>query len=489
MDETGEVRKILSGSFLLVALTYLSRAFNLAAQILLARLLLPTDFGYVTRAMYVFAFFAALKEFGLSFALLHHRDRAEEMAPTHLVLNTALAAAGMGLAAATALWLDIPTVTPIILWLAAFNLLKSASLTPEILLRKDFEFTWLAVAHGAATVLSLTAAVLLAWKGYGVWALVVGYTPHSIGYVAIFSVLVWVRKANVVSKGFRLRRDHARRLFGYGRWYWISGMVTYLTLQYDKFIVDRLVGINSLGLYERAYTYAQMPTGAITHVIASVTSSVYARYQKDRESLSRAFTKVFGIIFRVSAPVALILFVEAEALTHLLLGKAWLGLIPVLRWLIVYAFLKPLLDDAHSLLLAIGQPRKITAFTSVQAIVFLVLTPILTHRLGMKGTAVSVDIMTAIGFWLSIRYAVRYVDVPWFRIVGPSTAATLAAALVCAYVPVSDYFASPWAGLGAEIALLLSVYVGALLAIEGRRILGEARQVYRIFADRAALDG
>jgi PST family polysaccharide transporter len=266
-------------------------------------------------------------------------------------------------------------------------------------------------------------------------------------------------------------------------------MVTYLTLQYDKFIVDRLVGISSLGLYERAYTYAQMPTGAITHVITSVTSSVYARYQKDRESLSRAFTKVFGIIFRVSAPVALVLFVEAEALTRLLLGEAWLGLIPVLRWLIAYAFLKPLLDDTHSLLLAIGQPRKITAFSSVQAAVFLVLTPVLTHRLGMKGTAVSVDIMTAIGFWLAIRYAVRYVDVPWFRIVVPSAAATLAAALASAYVPVAGYFASPWAGLGAEIVLLLSVYVGALLAIEGRRILGEARQVYLIFTDRATLDG
>ena len=483
MGQTGDVRKIVSGSFLTMGLSYVSRGTNMVAEILLTRLLLPEDFAYLAWATLYFMLFASLKEFGLSYALLHYHDRAEEMAPTHLLLNTGLACIGLGIAVAAALLLRAYYAQQIIyamLIFSAFDILRSATLTPESLLRKAFAFSRLAIIQSVSVLISLVAALTLAWAGYGFWALIIGYSRYSIIYVVTFSLLVWLSRP-LSFRGIRFRPDLARPLFSFGTRYWVSGMLSLLTLHYDKFIVGILQGDKALGIFERAYTFAQKPTGAITHMIIGITNAVYARYQHDRQKLSAVFSKIFGIILRISAPVVLVLFMQADNLTLILVKEEWVGLAPLLRWLVVYALIKPMQDDVHSLLLALGQPKKIMQFAFVQAAILVVLAPVLAHLAGLAGVAMAVNIMVLIGTVLLLRCATGYVDVPWRRMVIPPAIAILLAAGTSSLIGGLHQLTPPWLRLIAEIGILLSVYALALLAIEGKRLFRELRMLYAVW--------
>ena len=201
-------RKILSGLFYTVGSTYFGRIFSLLAGLwILPRMIDdPKIWGGVFLGASLYLVMISLKEMGLAHALLHHHDRLEELAPTHFILNLFVSGSCIAAILALALFLDsgiasylIRYFNPqsqiedhsILVWtlvcLAAFNLLRSASITSETRLRGRLEFKSLAFIHMLAIILSLGAAVVLAWHGYGMWALIIGGTSSHVAHAPVYT--------------------------------------------------------------------------------------------------------------------------------------------------------------------------------------------------------------------------------------------------------------------------------------------------------------
>jgi O-antigen/teichoic acid export membrane protein len=470
-----------------LGLTYFARAANLFATVLLTRLLLPEDFGHLALATAYYTFLVSLKEFGLSHALIHYRDSAEEMAGTHLLLNVGLSVVGTCLSLLVAVLLSehyAPEAAVALAIFAVFNLPRSAAFSPETLLRKDLEFAKLAFVQTTAVLASLGAAFLLVWLGKGFWSIVVGYSPHSVVYACTFTALVWLLRPIPLS-AIRFRPEHARTLFSYGRWFWIGWITSVLLFQYDKLVVGTLHGARALGIYERAFTFAQMPTGAITHALIGITNPLYSRYQQDREKLSAIFARVAGLILRTALPIALVIFTEADALVDLLLGERWTPMAPVLKWFVAYSFLRPLLDDVNSLLYAVGRPRQVTWFGLLQAALFLPMAPALTHTFGLNGAATSVGLIALVGVGLSLGYTRKLITVPWRQVFLPPVVAILAAGASAYRIQELPLPETPWLRLACEVALMSAVYFLVLAALEGRRLWRESRGLIALFRSGA----
>ena len=478
--------RIARGAVHTLSSTYAGRLVGWIAIIVLTRKLPPEDFGHIALAVSLLALVNALRNCGLHLALLHQYDRVDQLAPTHLILNTALAALSTLVAIGLAVLLVGPkygqTVAMALAVFAAFDLLRTVAMTAETQLRHDLQFSALARASAVALIVAATAGIVTVYLGGGIWALILSHSVHGIAYVAVFCALIWRRRPPL----FRLSDFDpagARRLIRYGLWFWFGAALQALLLNLDRLTIGALLEARMLGFYERAHVFAQLPTGAITLAIGGITATVFARYQHDVRQLSGACRRILRFMLRATVPVTVALAIEIPLLARLLLGEEWLPLVPILRCLLVFSLCRPILETVQSLLLSVGDARGIVGFAAVQLALLAVAAPLLTRSMGVEGTALAMGAMALCGVILALRRAARHVEVPLTRTFAPALLAAAAAAVV--RLSAGDLLVQCTAplALALGVALFSLCYAGALLALERGALLDELRTVRTILKD------
>ena len=488
--EGAAVGRIARGAVQTLSSAYAGRLVSWIAIVVLTRELPPEAFGQVALAASWLALVSALRSFGLHNALLHHYKRVDELAPTHFFLNTALAVLGaVGAIALAVFFVDARGVAMALAVFAAFDLLRATALTAETQLRRDLEFGSLAAAHALALIVAAASGIAVAVLGGGIWALILSHSVYGIGYVVVYWAMLWRRRSPLSFRLSGFRPDEARRMFGYGAWIWLGTMLQAFVLNFDRFVVDALLDLKSLGFYERAHVFAQIPTGAITHALTGVMLAVFARYQQDREQLAGAFRRALRLIMRAAVPLSVLLAIEIPAITRLLLGETWLPMASILRWLILFSLCRPLLEAVHALLRSIGDPRGSAAFVAVQAAVLLAAAPLLTRSHAIEGTAMAMNLAALVGTLVALHRSARFVEVPWLRsMTPPLVAAGVACAARLAAAPLIE-------GFPTAVALLLGAglfvfsYGIALFCMEGRGLLKELRTLGRVFRKDSLTEG
>ncbi len=480
--EKAAVGRIARGAVQTLSSAYAGRLVSWIAIVVLTRELPPEAFGQVALAASWLALVSALRSFGLHNALLHHYKRVDELAPTHFLLNTALATLGALAAIALAVFfVDGQGVAMALAVFAAFDLLRATALTAETQLRRDLEFGSLAAAHALALIAAAASGIALALLGGGIWALILSHSVYGIGYVVVYWAMLWRRRSPLSFRLSDFRPDEARRMFDYGAWIWLATMLQAFVLNFDRLVVGFLLDLKSLGFYERAHVFAQLPTGVITHALTGVMLAVFARYQQDREQLAGAFRRALRLIMRSAVPLSLLVAIEIPALTLLFLDESWMPMASILRWLLLFSLCRPLLEAVHALLRSIGDPRGSAAFVAVQAAVLLAAAPLLTRDFAIEGTAMAMNLAALAGTVVALHRSARFVEVPWLRSIAPpllaagvATGARLAAGPLIEDFPTAVAFL-----LGAGI--FVCSYAVALLALEGRGLLKELRTLRQVF--------
>ena len=474
--EGAAVGRIARGAVQTLSSAYAGRLVSWIAIVVLTRELPPEAFGQVALAASWLALVSALRSFGLHNALLHRYKRVDELAPTHFFLNTALAVLGaVGAIALAVFFVDARGVAMALAVFAAFDLLRATALTAETQLRRDLEFGSLAAAHALALIAAAASGIALALLGGGIWALILSHSVYGIGYVVVYWAMLWRRRSPLSFRLSDFQPDEARRMFGYGAWIWLGTMLQAFVLNFDRLVVDALLDFKTLGFYERAHVFAQLPTGVITHALTGVMLAVFARYQQDREQLAGAFRRALRLIMRSAVPLSLLVAIEIPALTLLFLDESWMPMASILRWLLLFSLCRPLLEAVHALLRSIGDPRGSAAFVAVQAAVLLAAAPLLTRDFAIEGTAMAMNLAALAGTVVALHRSARHVEVPWVRSIAPPLlAAGVAAGARLAAGPLIEGFPTAVAFvLGAGI--FVCSYGVALLAFEGRGLIEELR--------------
>lgn len=433
------IQGIIRGALQILSSVYASRLINFGVQIFLVNLLLPEDFGHIDLALGILAILVAMRDLGLHLALLHLQDQVDQLAPTHFILGTSFGALSTITAILLALFynkalvllnsLEIisssiaqsntePIVAAALITFAISDLFLTAALTAETQLRRDFEFGRLALLNASATLSAAAAGLIIAYLGGGVWALIIGFFPQSVVYATVRCILLWSYRPPPLNRIREFNFPDARRLIGYGFWYWIGGIPKTLVLHYDKLIVVAFVGFQTQGLYGRAHAFAQMPTIVVTLAIVSVTGAIYARFQKDRKQLSTVYHRTLRLIVRTTVPFSCIIALEAPRWIQVFRAE-WLPAVPILQWLILYSLCRPVLEDLHVLLQSLGEPRKIAQFSSLQACILVITAPFLTLKMGVTGTAISMNLMAFSGLILALRIVRKFTDFPIIKSFAP----------------------------------------------------------------------
>ncbi|MCA1554137.1 MAG: oligosaccharide flippase family protein, partial [Chloroflexi bacterium] len=358
------------GAAVILISSYANLLIGFFVTITLTRLLPPDAFGLFALCSFFFLLFDLRNKLGLDYAYIHRQPTTDELTATHWLLQTALSLFVLVLALLSPLWLPwvgaTSSATAVLIALSLTGVIEAMGTTARASLEKELRFNRSTLIVSMALLVSNALAVLAALRGAGVWALVAQVSANAV----IGTVGFWVIAPT------RLRLCYApqvaRWLIRYGAAIALGSVATIVVLQGDNFMVGTFAGLAALGYYERAYKVAQWPTGLVTHVISRAAFPTYAKLQDDRPRLSKAFGLTVWVIVSAATPLALALFVSAPDFIALIFGESWAPTGVLLRFLIGYSVLRPLLDDTGALLSALGKPARVTQLVGVEAVVLIV---------------------------------------------------------------------------------------------------------------------
>jgi O-antigen/teichoic acid export membrane protein len=484
--ETALAFRVVRGGFWVAASSYFNIGFGFLANLVLTRLLAPEAFGTFALATFFFSLLNLRTKVVLGRAFAQRPQTTGELIGTHLALNVAAGLGSFALALIAAPLLlafgyDHPVVW-VMLALTAVGIGQSVTGTAWVLLDKELLFSRVSLVVIVAFPLSYVPAVALAVRGAGYWSLV----AQNAAYGILLLVGLWwsCRRylPQVWDMRWRFNRVVAKEFIRFGAVVGVGATAATFLLQFDNFLVGSLVSVGTLGFYDRGYRIAQWPALLVGNAMTRTAFYTYAKLQDDEARLKKTVTMSFWLITVLALPLALAIFASAPDLVVLLYGERWQPSVLFVRLLVFYSLLRPMLNNAAMLLVAVGQPQRMATIRGVQAVALVVAATPLTLAYGAVGAAIGVGIAFVVGVILAYHYARQTVDLSLrdtFAV--PGVAAILAMA---AYVVLVQSVDLSLLSLGVRVliqaGLVAAVFFAAMLAIQPRRLIERSAYVWRL---------
>lgn len=405
----GIARRTASGSLYSIAASSVTILLGFLRSVLLLRLLLPEHFGVVTLALFYLNLVAQLFGFGFDNTFIHRQDAANagRIRGVYFTLRTGAALLTLLVLALLLPLLRVahpadPLLTPVLLALMLFTLLRGLNMSQVTILTKEMAFRQLAITDVICSVVMTLVAPTMAWLGYGVWSLVGEQLSGAITRFFLVNVhyRAWVPRP-------AWDWPIVRSFFHFGNRLWVSSSLDFALDRFDDWFVGSFLGSTALGYYSRAYEYAHYPRRVIANPILSVFFPAFARLQDDRLRLSRAFFRATSLMVRTGGLFTLLFVFTAPEFTPLLLGERWLPMVPTFQLMVIYTFLDPLALAASNLLVAAGHPGVLMRTRIVQMLIFVPAAVVLGLWQDIAGVAVAADIMALVGALILFRHSHR----------------------------------------------------------------------------------
>lgn len=307
---------------------FVIQGLQLVISIVLARLLMPADFGIIGIAMIFIGLIALVNEMGIAAAVVQRLEIDSRDLGTMFVSSvavgiilTVLLIASSGL---IAIYFNTPVLSPILKVLSLTFIIGSFGVIQKALLNRKLDFKKIAIGEIGGISAYGIVAIMLAVLGYGVWSIVWGTLANSITATLIFSFMShWKPVVLFDYKKFRETIHFGANVFG-------TNLINYLRMNLASFITGRYLGNTDLGYYSLANTLSSMTAGRISFIIGRVMFPALSKIQNDTERFRNFYLKTIRVISIVSFPLLIGLFVLAKPLVLVVYGEKWsMAIIPL----------------------------------------------------------------------------------------------------------------------------------------------------------------
>lgn len=402
-------KKAMQGIAWVALINLMIRAIRFLITLVLARLLTPEDFGLVAIGLLVVNTIALFRDMGMSSALIYHKGEIEKAANTAFILFPII---GLGLsgiaflsAPYTAAFFSEPHSEPVIKALSVTLFLVSLGITHSSLLDRELEFKKQVAPETVSIVSYGLIAVILAFSGYGVWAIVYGKIFSFVVYlIAMWIVFPWRPK-------LEFDIESAKSLLGYGRHIMGAAIILFALANLDKAFVGKLVGTTALGFYTMAYTVSNMHVLNINNMIRRVLFPTFSRLGDNPASLKRAFIKTVRYVSLFTAPLSLGILIMAPEIILGLLGEKWMPSLLALQILCIAGLLQAISTATTIFLKATGKPETVVRISLVQLVLFIGLAYPLSLAYGVAGTSIAITFSVAIFMFVGFYKVTRYMPI------------------------------------------------------------------------------
>jgi PST family polysaccharide transporter len=408
--------RTLSGMFWLLSGSGVQAVLRIAVMVIVARLLVPADFGLVAGALVLIDFVEVFSDFGIGLVIVQ-RSKLEER---HIRAGFTISAL-LGLAFAAAIWIAAPFaaqalrmegLTTILRAMVLVFPIDSISLVASALLQRDLQFRTLARISVAAYVVGYgLVGVSLAFAGFGVWALVAAYLTQTL-FVSIALLIV---KPHSKRPCFDMATWKEMAYMGGG--FSMAQICNYVALKGDNAIVGRWLGAGALGVYTRAYGLMTMSVTIFGSAFDRVMFASLAKLQTEKERLAVAFRRSVALITLLILPMSVVMFLLAPELIGVLLGPKWTEVIMPFQILAVGMLFRTGYKVSASVARATGAVYHSAWRQGVYGV--MVISGGLIGRIwGVPGVAAGVLVALFAFFLLMAQLSVRLTSITWHNYLG-----------------------------------------------------------------------
>jgi O-antigen/teichoic acid export membrane protein len=403
-------------------------ALQLAALIVLARLLSPSEFGLFAATMVVIKFSAIFAGIGVAPAIVQ-RPKLEERHvrvgfTLSLLLGHAVSAVVWLGAPAIASFFQIPELAQVLRAACLVFVFQGLSMVAQALAQRELRFRWLAAIDVCALAAGFVlAGPVLAWLGFGVWALVGALMIQNV----VRMVLLLAGQPH--RKRLLLEPSAMRELLYFGGGFTLARIGNYLATQADKLVVGRWLGAQSLGLYALASQFITAPAYLVGQVLDRVLFATMALVQLEPARLTRAYRSGVSVCALLILPMSVVTVLVAPEVVLVLLGPQWTGAAEPLRILAWAMLFRTSYKISDSVARATGAvyARAWRQWLYAGAIA----TGAFVGQLwGIEGVAVGVLAAVALNYFMMAHLSLRLTGMGWSEFAAAHLPAVALAALI-----------------------------------------------------------
>ena len=453
-------KKAVSGVIWTALQKYSTMLIQFISGIILARLLTPFDYGCIGMLMIFMLLAESFIDGGFGSALIQKKKPTQTDYSTIFFWNMGLSVVLYAVlylsAPSIANFYGIPLLSDVlrvqgtVLFIFAFNIVQRNQL------QKKLNFKILSIVTILTSVTALSVTIVMAYHGYGVWALVAqNVLTAAIPALAFWFYVRW-RPQLVFSW------QSLKELFSFGFYMFLTHLLNQFGQQIQGLLIGKFYNAATMGYYSKANATERLASTSISKVMSQVTYPLYAEMQDDKTALGDMIKKITMTLSYVTFPLMFILLLCAKSLFIFLYSDRWADSVPYFQVLCIAGLAYSLQSVNYQSVAAIGKSRTMFVWTFVKrsmGIVFVVAGLLLD---GMRGLLVGMVINTWFSYFVNIWLVSKYIGYRWqtqMMDILPVLLVSTAAA-VLSFIIVSSCSLSLYVDGVLKLILFVVLYVG-----------------------------
>lgn len=399
-------QQALSGVFWTSLQQFGVQGISFVVSIVLARLLLPEEFGLIAMIGIFMGVGGILMSGGLGQSLIRTKDPDQEDYSTVFFFNLAGSIIVYGIvyfaAPLIAVFFEreiLVEITRLYCLIFIFNAFSAIQMTR---LTKKMDFKTQLFVKIPSLIISSAVGIYMAFTGYGVWSLV------WMGLVQSFaqSIQLWFWSKWQPSWVFNMEKFWYH--FNFGVKLTLAGILDVIFTNAYTIIIGKFFTATQLGYYSRADSLKQFPVNNIGAVLGKVTYPLFASIKDDTVRLKRVYAKIMKMVIYLVAPTLIFMAVLAEPLFRFILTEKWLPAVPYFQILCANGILWPIHSYNLSILNVMGRSDLFLKLEILKKVLIVVVIGV-SLNFGIFGLLYGSVILSILALLINTHYSGRFI--------------------------------------------------------------------------------
>ena len=413
MQESQLKEKAVNGVIWTFIQRFMSIFIQFISNIVLARLLTPDDYGCIGMLTIFMLLSATIIDGGFSSALIQKKRPTQEDYSTIFFWNL-----GLSIVIYLILYFSAPVIAQFyhtellcpVLRVQGIVLIINALQTIQVnQLNKQFKFKKISIVTLLSSCISLSVTILMAYKGYGVWALV----TQNLLMASIPTLIYWLTNKWIPILTFSF--ESFKELFNFGFFMFLSSLTSTFVNNVQGLLIGHFYNASQMGYYSKAHRTEMLASTSITQVVSQVSYPLYAELQDNKQKLISTIKKLTLSVSFLVFPMMLLLILLAKPVFILLYSEKWLPAVPYFQILCIAGLAICLQAVNSQSIAAIGKSKVMFIWSFIKQTTGLIFMIVGWNIFGIKGLLIGMVMKSWLIYIINASLVSNYIGYKLYR--------------------------------------------------------------------------